>query len=102
MNTNSNCEMNDRPHPGPLPQERGKLAPSLCFAEASHISVAFRFDESGVATKRLTLRKSVSANRCSFSPGERVRVRASVNNHLKTSEPNGIVKNAVNFTKAIL
>ena len=39
-------EMNDRPHPGPLPQERENRSPSRCVAKALRSSFAFRFDES--------------------------------------------------------
>ena len=102
MNTDLKGEMNDRPHPGPLPQERGKRAPSPCVAGASRVSFAFRFEESGVATDRLTLEKPVSANRCSLSSGERVRVRAGVITNFKTTDLKAKVENVVNFTKVIL
>ena len=36
---------NDRPHPGPLPQEREKRAPSLDDARGSRRLFAFCFDE---------------------------------------------------------
>ena len=45
MKTRSIKMFNDRPHPGPLPQERAERSPSLCVARASRSSFTFRFDE---------------------------------------------------------
>ena len=50
-------EMNDRPHPDPLPQERENRSPSLGVARALCCSFARRFDEARRGDSQFELQK---------------------------------------------
>ena len=67
-----------RPHPGPLPQERENH--SVVASEFGHAPFAVRSDAKSPKAEmaRVTTEFSEGADSCSLSPGERVRVRASV------------------------
>ena len=69
---------NDRPHPGPLPQERENHSPRLDETDAVGGRAFAGANWLKAAKARETLELSESEDGCSLSPGERVRVRASV------------------------
>ena len=71
-------EMNVRPHPGPLPQERENRSPSLCVAEAFGSSFALRFENPMRGDRWFDSRKICIVQSVFPLPGERARVRASV------------------------
>ena len=70
--------MNDRPHPGLLPQEKEKRAQRLGGAEAPGGSAVFVPNKKAAANGMETNEFSSDVNPNSLSPGERARVRASV------------------------
>ena len=69
LNTVERIEMNDHPHPGPLPQERVNRSPSLCVARASRSSFAFRFDESRRGDRPFDSRKICNGQTLFHLPG---------------------------------
>jgi hypothetical protein len=69
---------NNRPHPGPLPQERENRSPLLGETDTVGCRAFAGVNWLKAATARETLKLSERADSCSLSPGERVRVRASV------------------------
>jgi hypothetical protein len=76
------CEMDVRPHPGPLPQERESRRPRLASFDALE---SIRFVRAGIkkaVTATLTVKFSRGFDSLSLSRGERAGVRAGV-----TSKP---------------
>jgi uncharacterized protein len=72
-------QVNTRPHPGPLPQEReNHSAVASEFARARFVVCPQTKSEKAVIARESSEYHEVSES-CSLSPGERVRVRASVN-----------------------
>jgi len=69
----------DRPHPNPLPQERENNFADAGKGEHSSCIVRPHAKPSEAATARKPEGFQERADCCSLSPGERVRVRASVN-----------------------
>ena len=76
-----------RPHPGPLPQERGNRSPRFVGAGAPGFRVAVSANEPQAETARAASEYHQSADACSLSPGERARVRAGVPTDFKTNQP---------------
>jgi hypothetical protein len=71
--------LNTRPHPGPLPQERESYSPRSGYANALDCRAAFSAKDTTAVTSKGTSGLARDMCGCSLSPGERVRVRASVN-----------------------
>ena len=69
---------NDRPHPGPLPQEREKHSPRLGHADAPGCRVIFSAKDEQAAITIATDELSNAVAPLSLSPGERAGVRAGV------------------------
>jgi hypothetical protein len=69
LNTVERIEMNDRPHPGPLPQERENRSPSLCVAKAARNSFAFRFVETSRSDRQSDSRKTSNGQPLCPLPG---------------------------------
>jgi hypothetical protein len=74
-----NSEMNVRPHPGPLPQEREKRPPRVGATDALGRRSIFRERLNQAAIATVTPKLSCDAPTLSLSPGEKAGVRASVN-----------------------
>ena len=75
-----------RPHPGPLPQEREKLSPRVGGADALGFRPAYLTNDRKPALAVATSELHERADGCSLSPGERVRVRASVITNFKPNQ----------------
>jgi hypothetical protein len=71
-------ECNARPHPGPLPQEREKRSAVTSEIAPAQLLVGIEPNLKDAAKIRTTSGFYEIALPCSLSPGERVRVRASV------------------------
>jgi hydrogenase maturation protein HypF len=67
-----------RPHPGPLPQERKKSSTVTGQFQCAPFSVRLLAKSNEAETMRRANKFQESADSCSLSPGERVRVRADV------------------------
>ena len=70
--------MNDRPHPGPLPQERENYFAVAGESVRAHVIVRPQAKSENAVRARPTSELFESTDGCSLSPGERVRMRASV------------------------
>src|SRR5438093_12509745 len=68
----------DRPHPGPLPQERENHSPVLDDSVRSTFPLALCAEKRMSAKAQLIREQAQAVHGCSLSPGEWVRVRASV------------------------
>ena len=70
--------MNARPHPGPLPQERGNRSQGFIGAEVSGFSPRLETNHMKAGTGMVAHEFFSDAQSFSLSPGERAGVRASV------------------------
>jgi hypothetical protein len=70
--------MNARPHPSPLPQERENRTPRFGEVDALGGRVVSSAKKQIAATTTVAVEFSEDAQSRSLCPGERVRVRASV------------------------
>jgi hypothetical protein len=71
--------LNVRPHPGPLPQEREKRSAVAGEAGLYQLFVRRSINSTDAAKARRSSKFYETVHCCPLSPGERVRVRASVN-----------------------
>ena len=69
MKASTQGMVNDRPHPGPLPQERGKRSQPLGMAEGSCSSFAFRSDQVKRGIRPVGFRKNCGIQSLSPLPG---------------------------------
>jgi hypothetical protein len=76
-----------RPHPGPLHQEREGPLPRSVSAGTPGCRLAVSANEPPAEPARAVPEDHQSADACPLSPGERVRVRASVPTDFKTKQP---------------
>ena len=70
--------MNTRPHPGPLPQERGNNSPFSIEADASGCRTYAEANDTEAALATVDDNFSSTAAALTLSPGERAGVRASL------------------------
>jgi hypothetical protein len=76
--TNPRSVLQARPHPGPLPQERGNRSPVFIGAEVSGFSRRLETNDMKAATCMVAHRFFSDGQSFSLFPGERAGVRASV------------------------
>jgi|WetSurMetagenome_2_1015567.scaffolds.fasta_scaffold924133_2 hypothetical protein len=69
---------NNRPHPGPLPRERGNDFTVTGNVGGTWFATFPKTKSNQAETARGAIRFQADADSYSLSPGERVRVRASV------------------------
>jgi hypothetical protein len=69
---------NARPHPGPLPQERENRSTVAGKAGSAQLFKRSKTKWSEVESAQMTHTFTSRTDACPLSPGERVRVRASV------------------------
>jgi len=61
--------LNNRPHPGPLPQERENLSPASCIAPSSCLSLFIQPEEPTNGGAQQTFKLFKPRDCCSLSPG---------------------------------
>ena len=71
-------QKNNRPHPGPLPRGEGESLAVAGECARAQFGVCSQAKSEGVANARVSSELHEMSDCCSLSPGERVRVRASV------------------------
>jgi len=74
---NRKHEFNARPHPGPLPQERGRHSPRWWKPTPQGVGAVLERRSSNATEASKTIELSNSGRRLPLSPGERAGVRAS-------------------------
>ena len=68
----------DRPHPGPLPQEREKRSAVADVFGCGGLFVGLAVNPEATAATQKPSTQKATRESCPLSPGARVRVRASV------------------------